>query len=110
MLRALAFLGHPLGGSAPLGTGRVFSHRDLITHRVRVRGALRRKRAAMAAHGSQRRGGDGRRALDRFVRLPLPVFWLVFGREWYVEHGRRAPARLDDVFVSLRDSPVGTAR
>jgi LmbE family N-acetylglucosaminyl deacetylase len=109
VLRALAFLGHPLGGSAPLGAGRVFSRRDLITHRVRVRGALRRKRAAMAAHGSQRRGGTGRRALDRFARLPLPVFWLVFGREWYVEHGRRAPARLDDVFISLRGSPDGTA-
>ena len=110
VLRALSFLGHPLGGSAPLGTGRVFSSGDLITHRVRVRGALRRKRAAMAAHGSQRRGGTGRRALDRFVGLPLPVFWLVFGREWYVERGRRAPTRLDDVFVSLRGSPDGTAR
>ena len=102
VLRVLALLGHPLGGSAPLGVGRVFSNPDLITHRVRVRGALRGKRAAMAAHGSQRRGGTGRRALDRFVRLPLPVFWLVFGREWYVEHGRRAPARLDDVFATLR--------
>ena len=110
VLRALALLGHPLGGSAPMGTGRVFSPRTLITHRVRVRGALRGKRAAMAAHGSQRRGGAGKRALDRFVRLPLPVFWLVFGREWYVEHGRKAPARLDDVFVSLRGSADGTAR
>ena len=108
VLRVLAVLGHPLGGSAPLGVGRVFSNPDLITHRVRVRGALSRKRAAMAAHGSQRRGGTGRRALDRFVRLPLPVFWLVFGREWYVEHGRRAPNRLDDVFVSLRGSPPRT--
>jgi LmbE family N-acetylglucosaminyl deacetylase len=105
VLRALSCLGHPLGGSAPFGTGRVFAHPDTITHCVRVRAALRRKRAAMAAHASQQRGGDGRRALDRFVRLPLPVFWLVFGREWYVEHGRRAPDRLDDVFASLRDPP-----
>jgi LmbE family N-acetylglucosaminyl deacetylase len=102
VLRVLAFLGHPLGGSAPLGTGHVFSHPDVITHRVRARGALRSKRAAMAAHASQRRGGEGTRALDRFVRLPLPVFWLVFGREWYVEHGQGAPNRLDDVFASLR--------
>ncbi len=59
VLRALALVGHPLGGSAPLGTARVFAHPRAITHRVRVRGdALRRKRAAMAAHGSQRRGGD----------------------------------------------------
>jgi LmbE family N-acetylglucosaminyl deacetylase len=110
VLRTLAFLGHPLGGSAPLGTDRVFSHRDLITHRVRVRGALPQKRAAMNAHRSQRRGGDGRRSLDRFVHLPLPIFWLVFGREWYVEHGRQAPARLDDVFASLRAGRGGTGR
>jgi LmbE family N-acetylglucosaminyl deacetylase len=107
VLRALALLGHPLGGSAPLGTGAVFAHPHLITHRVRVQRVLPRKRAAMAAHGSQQRGGDGRRTLDRLVRLPLPLFWLVFGREWYVEHGRMAPSRLDDVFVSLR-RPFGT--
>ena len=111
VLGALAFLGHPLGGSAPLGTGRVFAHPRTITHRVRVRGAaLRRKRGAMAAHGSQRRGGDERRAMDRFVRLPLPLFWLVFGREWYVEHGRPAPDRLDDVFATVRGSSVRTSR
>ena len=110
-LRVLELLGHPLGSSSPLGTTGVFSHPRAITHRVRVRGeTLRRKRAAMAAHGSQRRGGDGRRAVDRFVRLPLPVFWLVFGREWYVEHGRRAPNRLDDAFASVRGSSVRTSR
>ncbi|WP_051276838.1 PIG-L deacetylase family protein [Marmoricola sp. URHB0036] len=106
VLRALAFLGHPVGGSAPLGTDRVFSHPRVITHRVRVRGALLQKRAAMAAHGSQRRGGNERRAMDRFVRLPLPIFWLVFGREWYVEHGREAPDRLDDPFASLRSRQI----
>jgi LmbE family N-acetylglucosaminyl deacetylase len=111
VLRLLSFLGHPLGGSAPLGTGRVFSDPQVITHRVRVRGAaLRRKRAAMAAHTSQRRGGEGRRALDRFARFPLPLFWLVFGREWYVEHGREAVHRLDDVFVSVRARSVQTNR
>ena len=103
VLRALSLLGHPLGGSAPLGIDRVFAHPADITHRVGSRGTLRRKRAALAAHASQRRGGDDRRSLDWFVRFPLPVFWLVFGREWYVEHGRRAPSRLDDVFASLRD-------
>ena len=37
-------------------------------------------------------------------------FWLVFGREWYVEHGRQAPARLDDVLVSLRGTADRAAR
>ncbi len=110
-LRALSYLGHPLGGSAPLGTGQVFSHPRLITHRVRVRGAaLGSKRAAMAAHASQRRGGEGRRAIDRFVQFPMPLFWMVFGREWYVERGRSAPDRLDDVFASVRGSTLRTHR
>src|SRR3954451_1702121 len=78
VLQALAVLGHPLGGSAPLGTVGVFAGPGTITHRVTFRAALRSKRAAMAAHASQRRGGRGRRAIDRFVRLPVPVFWLVF--------------------------------
>ncbi|NUR09906.1 MAG: PIG-L family deacetylase [Nocardioidaceae bacterium] len=101
-LRALAVLRHPLGGSAPLGTTRVFAAPRTITHRVRVGAVAERKRAAMAAHGSQRRGGDGRRMLDRAATLPMPLFRLVFGREWYVEHGRPAPSRLDDVFATLR--------
>ena len=33
---------------------------------------LDRKRAAMAAHGSQQRGTGPRRSLDRFVRMPRP--------------------------------------
>jgi hypothetical protein len=64
----------------------------------------------MAAHGSQRRGAQQRRSIDRFVRMPLPLFGLVFGREWYVEHGRTAPSRLDDVFASLRSQPRVEAR
>jgi LmbE family N-acetylglucosaminyl deacetylase len=104
-LRVLSLVGHPLGRSAPLGVTGVFADPARITHRVRVGAVLRRKRAAMAAHGSQQRGGEGRRSLDRFVHLPLPLFWLVFGREWYVEHGRAAPDRLDDVFASLRERP-----
>jgi LmbE family N-acetylglucosaminyl deacetylase len=111
VLRVLALLGHPLGGSAPLGTAEVFAHPRAITHRVRVRGdALRRKRAAMAVHGSQRRGGSEQRSIERFVRLPVPLFWLFFGREWFVERGRHAPDRLDDVFVSVRGSTVGRSR
>ena len=101
-LRCLSVLGHPLGRSAPLGTRRVFADPRDITHRISFGPVLRQKRAAMAAHGSQRRGGSRRRALDHFVRLPLPVFRLFFGREWYAEHGRPGPSRLDDVFATLR--------
>jgi hypothetical protein len=59
---------------------------------------------AMSAHASQRRAaGQQPRVLDRMLRLPRPLFGLVFGVEWYVEQGgrgRRRPAA--DIFDSLR--------
>lgn len=102
VLRLLTVLGQALGGSAPLGTDKVFSPRRQITHCIRVTGQLGAKRAAMAAHGSQRRGGGQVRVLDRFVTLPWPFFGLVFGREWYVEQGRRPGEMQTDVFATLR--------
>lgn len=102
VLRLLALLRHGLGGSAPLGTAEVFTPAAQITHRVRVSAQLRAKRRAMAAHGSQQRGGEGPRMLDQMLRLPLPLFGLVFGREWFVEHGRNPRPREDDVFATLR--------
>ncbi len=103
VLLALRVVGDALGRSAPLGTTEVFAAPGTLTHRVRVgRDGLRAKRAGMAAHASQRRGGGPVRSLDRFLRLPLPVFGLVFGREWFVEPGRTPGRRQDDVFASLR--------
>jgi LmbE family N-acetylglucosaminyl deacetylase len=108
LLRVLHLLGHPLGRSAPYGTEGVFADPRTITHRVRVRGVAAAKRAAMAAHSSQRRGPGPRRLLDHLVALPLPVFTALLGREWYVEQGRAAPDRVGDVFASLRDrTPAG---
>lgn len=102
LLAVLRLLGHAVGHSAPLGTRQMFADPGVITHRVRVTGALRAKRAAMAAHGSQRRGDGAVRLLDHVLRLPMPLFGLVFGHEWFVEHGR-IPARKErDVFASLR--------
>lgn len=102
VLRLLGTLGHALGRSAPLGTDQVFSPRSEITHRIRVTGHLGAKRAAMAAHGSQRRAEGQVRVLDRVLRLPRPVFGLVFGREWYVEQGRPRGAVQADIFATLR--------
>jgi LmbE family N-acetylglucosaminyl deacetylase len=108
VLGALRTLRHPLG-TAPVSTREIFSARRTITHRVRVGDFANRKREAMRAHGSQRRSRGGetgrRRALDLFVALPLPLFRLVFGREWFVEHGR-APGRvLSDVFATVPIRP-----
>jgi LmbE family N-acetylglucosaminyl deacetylase len=101
-LLVLRVLGHALGRSTPLGTRDVFSDRRAITHRVRVSAHLPAKRAAMAAHGSQTRSDGQRRVLDHFLRLPPSVFGLVFGREWFVEHGRPPGPVQGDVFATLR--------
>lgn len=105
-LRVAALARHPLAGAAPLGTTDVFSSPRAITHRVRVRGtALQAKRAGLAAHASQRRGGGSPRMLDRALGLPLPVFGLVLGQEWFVEQGaehHHRRSRKDDVFATLR--------
>lgn len=102
VLFAMRVLGHALGRSAPLGTRNVFSDPDQITHRVRVTGFLRAKRAAMTAHGSQRRADGQVRVMDHLLRLPLPVFGLAFGREWFIEHGRSPATKEGDVFATLR--------
>ena len=100
VLRALRLLGHALGSSAPLGTDRVFADPGRITHRIRVTGSLRAKRAAMTAHGSQRRADGQTRVMDYFLRLPLPLFGLVFGHEWFVEQGRVPTTKENDVFAT----------
>jgi LmbE family N-acetylglucosaminyl deacetylase len=101
VLGALRAVGNSLG-TAPLGTQRVFSDRHEITHRVGVRAFVAPKRAAMAAHGSQRRATGQVRMLDRVLRLPLPVFALAFGHEWFIEQGRPPGRKESDVFATLR--------
>ncbi|MGH3509563.1 MAG: hypothetical protein ACRDPI_04960, partial [Nocardioidaceae bacterium] len=102
VLLVLRLLGNALGTSAPLGTRQVFSSRRDITHRVRVAGQVEAKRAAMAAHASQRRAEGRRRVLDRMLRLPGPVFGMAFGHEWFVERGRHPIDRSTDIFATLR--------
>ena len=101
-LFVLGLVGHALGRPAPLGTRRVFTESSRITHAVRVTGCLDDKRAAMRAHGSQRRGRGQVRVLDLILGLPSPLFRLAFGREWFVEQGLEPGRRQDDVFASLR--------
>ena len=60
------------------------------------------KRAAMAAHASQATADRATRTLQVLLRLPVPVFDLVAGREWFRQPGRVPPRRpLDDVFAGL---------
>ncbi|WP_370639646.1 hypothetical protein [Allobranchiibius sp. GilTou73] len=47
------------------------------------------KRASMRAHASQATADDGDRTLGLFLRIPRPLYDLVFGWEWYVDPARR---------------------
>jgi LmbE family N-acetylglucosaminyl deacetylase len=83
--------------------GRAFSARSEITHRIDVRRYAAAKRAAMRAHASQASADDGAdRTLAAFLRIPRPLYDLVFGREWFVDPSR--PTGLPvahDVFEGL---------
>lgn len=71
---------------------RSFSPRAQITHSIDVRRYADAKRASMAAHASQAAANDGAdRTLAAFLRIPRPVYRVVFGREWYVDATGLAP-------------------
>jgi len=90
---------------APSRFDALFAAPETITHRVNVSRYLPQKRAAMLAHHSQTTTDTGiERGLAWMLRLPAPLYRLVFGREWFVEHGRRPSARpLDDVLATVRN-------
>ena len=83
-----------------------YTPRALITHRVDVRRYALRKRTSMAAHASQATADGADRTLAAFLRIPVPLFRRVFGREWFVETGRTPGPLLDDLFASLREPTV----
>lgn len=65
---------------------RAFSARRDITHRINVRRHIAAKRASMRAHASQASADGGAdRTLAAFLRIPRPLYDLVFGREWFVD-------------------------
>ncbi|MDR2985780.1 MAG: PIG-L family deacetylase [Nocardiopsaceae bacterium] len=74
-----------------VATARGFgTPRAQLTHRVDVRRYAAQKRAALAAHASQAwptSGGRAGRAFWLLARLPVPIFALVLGTEWFAEPG-----------------------
>ena len=87
----------------PTSFQRAYSPRAEITHRIGVRRYAGAKRASMRAHASQATADGGAdRTLAAFLRIPRPLFDLVFGREWYVDpaHPPGAPVSRD-VFAGL---------
>jgi LmbE family N-acetylglucosaminyl deacetylase len=68
--------------AATLKTG--FTERAAITHRVNVRPFAAAKQAALKAHAAQF-GGRGGALFRVLVKLPVPVFGWLCGREWFAE-------------------------
>jgi LmbE family N-acetylglucosaminyl deacetylase len=87
----------------PTSFERAFSPRSAITHRVSVWRYAASKRASMRAHASQATADGGAdRTLAAFLRIPRPLYDVVFGREWYVDPSRPAGSPvLRDIFEGL---------
>ncbi|HYO86579.1 MAG TPA: PIG-L family deacetylase [Dermatophilaceae bacterium] len=87
----------------PTSFQRAYSARSDITHRINVVRHAAAKRASMAAHASQASAtGDADRTLAAFLRLPRPVYDIVFGREWFVDPAATPGGRVSrDVFEGL---------
>ena len=82
---------------------RSFSPKADITHRVDVTRYASAKRASMRAHASQASDDSGAdRTLAAFLRIPRPLYDVVFGHEWFVDpaHPPGAPVSRD-VFAGL---------
>ncbi|MGE9808248.1 MULTISPECIES: PIG-L deacetylase family protein [unclassified Janibacter] len=82
--------------------GRAFSARREITHRIGVRRHIAAKRASMRAHASQASADDGDRTLAAFLRIPRPLYDVVFGREWFIDPAAPPGAKVArDIFEGL---------
>ena len=75
-----------------------FTPRAAITHRIDVRRFAAQKQAALAAHRTAVDGrGRSARLFRLAVRLPVPLFGLIAGREWYTEPGAESARPIGDV-------------
>lgn len=87
----------------PTSFERAFTPRAQITHRINVRKHIGAKRASMRAHSSQASSNGGDRTLAAFLRIPRPLYDLVFGREWFRDPDAKAGDGIqDDIFGGLR--------
>jgi LmbE family N-acetylglucosaminyl deacetylase len=80
---------------------RAYSARAEITHRISVRRYARQKRASLRSHASQTAANGGAdRTLATFLRIPRPLFGIVFGSEWFIDPDHQGPLSRD-VFEGL---------
>jgi len=87
----------------PTSFERAFSPRAAITHRVNVRRYSSAKRASMRAHASQASADGGAdRTLAAFLRIPRPLYDVVFGREWFIDPAQPPGTPIcRDIFAGL---------
>ncbi|HXW45214.1 MAG TPA: PIG-L family deacetylase [Streptosporangiaceae bacterium] len=80
-----------------------FTPRDQITHRVSVRRFARAKQAALAAHTSYTNSSGRSARLARVaVAMPVPLFAVALGREWFAEPGATATTVSRDLLRPAR--------
>lgn len=85
-----------------------FTPRPAITHRVSVHRYARQKQAALAAHRSfPRSGGRSARLARVMLALPVPIFGLLFGLEWFAEPGSAATTLRGDILQAGPHRPPG---
>ncbi len=85
---------------------RAYSASADITHRVSVLRHIGAKRASMRAHASQASADGGAdRTLRAFLRIPRPLYDLVFGREWFIDPAHRG-AVSHDILAGLPSGPA----
>jgi LmbE family N-acetylglucosaminyl deacetylase len=83
------------------GIDRTYSARSEITHRVPVGRYAAAKRASLRAHASQTAADTGAdRTLAAVLRIPRPVYDVVFRWEWYIDREHHGPVSRD-VFEGL---------
>lgn len=97
MMRVMRFLRAP-SWFDPKDGPVLFSPKASITHRVDVRPFAAQKRAALVEHHSQHT-----RTVRWLLRLPLPVFGIVLGREYFIDPATTpVPKMSGDVLAGLR--------
>jgi len=103
MLLLRLVIGHDPPDLAAMG-----SPRSAITHQVDVRRFASQKRAALATHKSFVSGrGRTARLARAMLALPVPVFGLMFGREWFVDPGAAAETISGDILRAAPRRPPG---
>jgi LmbE family N-acetylglucosaminyl deacetylase len=89
----------------PAEIRNAYTPRSAITHRVNVRRYARQKQAALAAHHSFLRSGGRTARLARvMVAMPVPVFGLILGREWFTEPGAATTTVSGDILQAAPQS------